>query len=203
MDKYTDDIYEQFMQQLICSNSHLTKVRIHICVVISVFYFSLGHGLLHSVHWHCWFGIRKSIWPVKNWVIRCRHGYLSGAKCKWFVYGPADATVTSSSLASVKSRTVWPFWCRLIKVVLEKRRSDGCLVWYGLLGNRQGILPVKNLPQLCERLSCVEPDQAWTKSRWRRNESTSFVSYCSMTPSLFLLPLEEYDCIALTLLVWC
>ena len=28
---------------------------------------------------HCWLGVRKSIWPVKNWL-RC----LPGARCKWF-----------------------------------------------------------------------------------------------------------------------
>ena len=30
--------------------------------------------------------------PCKNWVIRCWRGYLSGARCRLFVYGPADAT---------------------------------------------------------------------------------------------------------------
>jgi len=32
----------------------------------------------------------------KKWVMRYRHGYLSGARCKWSVYCPADATVTPS-----------------------------------------------------------------------------------------------------------
>ena len=27
----------------------------------------------------------------KNWLIRCWHDYLSGAKCKWFAYGLTDA----------------------------------------------------------------------------------------------------------------
>jgi len=35
--------------------------------------------------------------------MRCWHSYLSGAKCKWFAYGPADATAIPSSLASLKS----------------------------------------------------------------------------------------------------
>jgi len=61
---------------------------------------------LPSVLWHCGFGIRKSTRPVKNWVMRWWHGYLSEAKCKWFAYGPADATATPSSLASLKSRLV-------------------------------------------------------------------------------------------------
>ena len=27
-----------------------------------------------SVLWRCWLGGRKSIWPVKNWVVGCWHG---------------------------------------------------------------------------------------------------------------------------------
>ena len=57
--------------------------------------------------WCCWLGSRKGIQPVKNWVVRYWHGCLSGARCKWFVYGPADATATPSSLAPVKSRMVY------------------------------------------------------------------------------------------------
>jgi len=53
-----------------------------------------------------------------NWVMRCWSGYLSGARCKWFRYVPADATATSS-LASLKSRMVLPFWCRITQVVLD------------------------------------------------------------------------------------
>ena len=41
--------------------------------------------------------------------------------------GPADATATQSSLASLKSRLVLPFWCRLTQVVLEKRLLNGCI----------------------------------------------------------------------------
>jgi len=47
--------------------------------------------------------------------------------CKWFVYGPAYATATPSSVASLKSRLVQPFWCQLTQVVLEKRPLNGCL----------------------------------------------------------------------------
>ena len=45
-----------------------------------------------SVLWRCWLGGRKGIRPVKNWVVRCGHGYLSGARCR-LAYGPADTTV--------------------------------------------------------------------------------------------------------------
>ena len=43
--------------------------------------------------WRCWLGGRKGIWPVKNWVVGCWRGYLSGAGCR-LAYGPADATAT-------------------------------------------------------------------------------------------------------------
>ena len=48
---------------------------------------------VNSVLWHCWLGGRKGIRPVKNWVVGCWRGYLSGAMCR-LAYGPADATAT-------------------------------------------------------------------------------------------------------------
>jgi len=50
--------------------------------------------LLPSVLWHCWLGVRKSIWPIENWVMGYWRGYLSGVWSKWFAYGSADATAT-------------------------------------------------------------------------------------------------------------
>jgi len=35
-----------------------------------------------SVLWRCWLGCRKGIRPVKNWVVRCWCGYLSGVRCR-------------------------------------------------------------------------------------------------------------------------
>jgi len=46
-----------------------------------------------SVLWHCWLGGLKGIRPVKNWVVGCWHGYLSGARCR-LACGPVDATAT-------------------------------------------------------------------------------------------------------------
>ena len=59
------------------------------------------------VLWRCCLGVRKSIRPVNNSVMGYWHGYLSRVWCKWFAYGPADATATPSSLVSVKSRMVY------------------------------------------------------------------------------------------------
>ena len=43
--------------------------------------------------WRCCLGSRKGIRPVKNWVVRCWHGYLSGARCR-LAYDPAAVTAT-------------------------------------------------------------------------------------------------------------
>ena len=45
-------------------------------------------------------------------------------------YGPADATGTWSSIVSLKSRTVLPYWCQRTQVVLERRPLSGyvCLI---------------------------------------------------------------------------
>jgi len=81
-----------------------------------------------SVLWQCWLGIRKSIQPVKCWVIGCWRGYLSGARCKWFAYSLADATATPSSLALLnKVQIGLTSLCWLTQVVLEKKPLNGCL----------------------------------------------------------------------------
>jgi len=69
---------------------------------------------------------QKGIRPVKNLIDGCWHGYLARARCTWFACGSADAFVSPSSLASLKSRMVLPFWCQLTQVVLEKRPLNGC-----------------------------------------------------------------------------
>jgi len=40
--------------------------------------------------WHSWLVVRKSVQPVKYWVMRCWRSYLSGARCKWFAYGAQE-----------------------------------------------------------------------------------------------------------------
>ena len=63
---------------------------------MSVFFFNFLHSrkfcvpffakwcidvdILPSLLWHCWLGDRKGIRPVKNWVMGCWCGYLSGAR---------------------------------------------------------------------------------------------------------------------------
>ena len=58
----------------------------------------------------------------KNWVVRYWRSYLSGARCKWFAYGPADAAATLSSLAPVKSRMVYLSGAGLPRLSWKKGR---------------------------------------------------------------------------------
>jgi len=64
--------------------------------------------LVPSVLWHCWLGGRKGIRPVKNWVVGCWHGYLSGARCR-VAHSPADATATHCLLLQWKIQTGFTF----------------------------------------------------------------------------------------------
>ena len=51
-----------------------------------------------------------------NWLTGCRCGYLSGARCRLFSYGPSDATVSQNPIIC-RARLVLPFWYWL-RVVL-------------------------------------------------------------------------------------
>ena len=87
------------------------------------------HSLLPSVHWYCWLGIRKSIRPVKKWLMGCWCGYLSAARCRLFAYGPADASafpIPCHLLPHLNPDWVLPFWYWLTQTVVEKRLWNGC-----------------------------------------------------------------------------
>ena len=67
----------------------------------------------------------------RNWVVGCWCGYLSGARCRLFAYGPADAT------AIPKPRQLLPHWnpdwfylsgtC-LLRLSWKSGRSKGVVV---------------------------------------------------------------------------
>jgi len=70
------------------------------------------------VHWPCelllncdWMVLVHDVLFCSYFVHFCMvgywHGCLSVVRCKWFAYGPADATATPSSLAAVKSRIIY------------------------------------------------------------------------------------------------
>ena len=94
---------------------------------------------LPSVHWCCWLGGRKGIQPVRNWVVRCWHGYLPGARCR-LAYGPADAMPLTVSCFR-KIHTGFTFlvpahlgspWQRAVKwVCVCMSVFSDCVVFYG------------------------------------------------------------------------
>jgi len=55
---------------------------------------SLKFWNIPSLLCHNWLDVRKSIQAVRNWVMRCWRGFVSGVRCRWFAYGPSDATAT-------------------------------------------------------------------------------------------------------------
>jgi len=68
----------------------------------------------------CWLGDRKSIWPVKNWVLVCWWWFDRIFAC---LIAPA-VTTTSITLSSNKSR-METFWYRLNPAHLENGRQNG------------------------------------------------------------------------------
>ena len=88
------------------------------CLIYNVFF--------PSVLWRCWLGSRKGIRPIKNWVVGCWHGYLSGARCR-LAYCPADTTATHCLLLQWNPDWFLPFWYWLTRVVPEKGPLNGCV----------------------------------------------------------------------------
>jgi len=70
---------------------------------------------------------QKGCLVCKNWVMRYLCGYLSGARCKWFVYGPADATATLSFFVKLKSGMVYFSGAGLPRLSWKKA-LNGCSV---------------------------------------------------------------------------
>jgi len=106
-DNYAHNLCTTFVsQRVIGKQRHKAPVQLNACKIpVLTSWPDMTFKLsLPSVLWRCWLGGRKGIWPVKNWVVGYWRGYLSGVRCKWFAYDPADATATPSSLAPVKSR---------------------------------------------------------------------------------------------------
>jgi len=102
-------------EQVTGCDKHWAIAYIMLCIC-TAFAFS---ALMLLVGWQ---GIRF----VKNWVVGCWRGYLSGAKCR-LTYGPADATAPHCLFASVKSRLVLPFWYWLTPVVTKKGPLNVCV----------------------------------------------------------------------------
>ena len=79
--------------------------------------------------WHCWLGSRKSIWPVKNWVMSCWCGYLSGARCKMTCICSSWWQCHTAPSSLLYWNPEWSFfWNWLTQVVVEKRPLHKCCI---------------------------------------------------------------------------
>ena len=122
IEKYATGAFITVIILLLTHKSQITRViRATICIT------SRQTVVVSNVS----LGVRKSIQPVKNWVMGYWRGYLSAVWRKWFAYGPADATATVISCFS-KIQNCLPFWCRLTQVVLEKGPLKVCMYVYSL-----------------------------------------------------------------------
>ena len=130
---------------------------------------------------HLWCSLIPSVFSALTWLVghqgehpackklsdkvtRCWHRYLSGARSKWFVYGPADATATASSLVSLKSGVVFTFLapaypgCPGIEAI--KRASVFCWFLMQFLAERIEIAKYSSQDQvdiLLSLLHCCLP----------------------------------------------
>ena len=111
-----------------CSNSIVGSISkvVEPCYYWDV-WLSLGWYIV-SVLWHCWFGGRKSVRPVKNRVVGGVLAWLSVWSEVQTCISPSWCHCHSLSLAPVKSRLFLPFWYRLTQVVLERRPLNGFTV---------------------------------------------------------------------------
>ena len=70
---------------------HMTS-HIHLDT-FNIFIYTALYTYLPSVLWRWLVGRQEGHPACKNWVVRCWHGYLSGARCR-LAYGPDDAIGT-------------------------------------------------------------------------------------------------------------
>jgi len=116
-----------------------------------------------------------------NWVVSYWCGYLSGVRCKWFGYGPADATATTSSLAPVKIRMVYLSGAGLPRLSWKKplngcssSSSSRCSSWRPTVLSTKGLkdceIIIKNIFNTLNQISCCisvtihDMDSCWNSS---------------------------------------
>jgi len=133
-------------------------------------------------------------------VVGCWHGYLSGARCR-FAYRPADATATHYLLLQKIqigfTRMVLLFWCRLTRVVLEKRPLNECSV---VVVIQQGTVDLQLLLPFYDPLSGTTRECRYQKEyspTHTHRDHQSFpicLSHPSWSTAIPLLPLNWYIC---------
>ena len=101
----------------------LSPIQWHQTTILIIYRFN---DVMPSVLWRCWLGGRKGIQFCKKLsgeVLAWLSVWSETQTCIW----PSWCHCHSLSLASVKSRLVWPFWYQPTRVVPEKGPLNGCV----------------------------------------------------------------------------
>jgi len=113
----------------------------------------------------------------KNWVVGYWRGYLTEARCR-LAY-PSGCHCHSLSLASVKSRLVFPFWYRMTRVVPDKGPLNGCVcVYYSHKGHSRLSVLVNIGGSYWLISNCCRPDLTY----WQA-EAISNIAHIKKIPS--------------------
>jgi len=84
-----------FSKQLLVLSTDSVSVLRRLCCFQFSAYISIAFSALTLL-----VGRQEEHLACKNWVIRCWCGYMAGARCRLFAYGPADATASQNPIIS-------------------------------------------------------------------------------------------------------
>jgi len=138
-------------------------------VVMSAFTQYFLQCLLNSVLWHCWLGVRKSIQPVKDWVMRSWRGYLSGVRYNWFAYGKEGVKQSSVLHSTVKAYS---------NLILQSVFRDFARVWWHVMQ----VVGCRGKAEVELRVVMSKEATVHGVMLWRSSEVTSCL--CSICSSL-------------------
>jgi len=144
------------------------------------FWWQWQSGLFLSlVILHCWFGVRKSIRPVKWWGVGVVICLKRGTDCLHMVLLMPLHPKTRSSVASFKSRQFYLSAIGLPGVVLGKRPLNGCSSWR--VDWTQEVHPLQQFNEFsfCE-------DQITLISLGKRVIIRCFVIFCGMCVNCYV-----------------
>jgi len=146
--------------------SHAAAVNIIHCVCLHIVFSALTLLVL---------GGRKGIQPVKNWVLGCWHGYLSGARCR-LAYGSADATATHCLLLIQQNKIRRLFTAKKGK---QQRLTNQLSILSFMSGRHYTNSSMANVGMMCILLSFLNIDISQCNRLVR-------VTYLSVMKDLFL-----------------
>ena len=105
-----------------------------------------------SVPWRCWLGGRKGIPSVKNWVVGCWRGYLSGARCRLHVAQLMPLPLTVSCFSKIQLGFTFLVPAHLGSLGQRAvKRACVCVVWADLCfskGNRNAAFGCIQMTEL-------------------------------------------------------